>query len=41
VTCIIPATTKVKHMADNMAAGKGRSPDAAMRRRMIENIEPL
>lgn len=39
VTCIIPATTKLKHMVDNMAAGYGRLPDAAMRKRMIEFIE--
>ena len=38
VTCIIPATSKLKHMVDNMAAGYGRMPDAAMRKRMIEAI---
>jgi diketogulonate reductase-like aldo/keto reductase len=38
VTCIIPATSKLKHMVDNMAAGYGRLPDAAMRKRMIEII---
>jgi diketogulonate reductase-like aldo/keto reductase len=36
VTCAIPATTKVHHMQDNMAAGFGRLPDAAMRQRMID-----
>jgi diketogulonate reductase-like aldo/keto reductase len=36
VTCIIPATSKLKHMVDNMAAGYGRLPDASMRKRMIE-----
>ncbi len=41
VTCIIPATTKVKHMLDNMAGGKGRVPDAAMRERMINYLETL
>jgi diketogulonate reductase-like aldo/keto reductase len=41
VTCIIPATTKVKHMIDNMAAGFGRLPDAAMRKRMIEYMEGI
>ena len=40
-TCIIPATTKVKHMLDNMAGGKGRVPDAAMRERMINYLETL
>ena len=38
VTCIIPATSKLKHMVDNMAAGYGRLPDASMRKRMIEVI---
>ena len=41
VTCIIPATTKVKHMLDNMAGGKGSVPDAALRRRMIKYLEAL
>lgn len=41
VTCIIPATSKVKHMVDNMAAGFGRMPDAAMRRRMVEYMEKI
>ena len=41
VTCIIPATTKVKHMVDNMAGGQGRVPDAAMRKRMIRYWESL
>jgi len=35
VTCVIPATTKVHHMKDNMGAGYGRLPDAAMRERML------
>jgi diketogulonate reductase-like aldo/keto reductase len=34
VTCIIPATSKLHHMVDNMAAGYGRLPDAVMRKRM-------
>jgi diketogulonate reductase-like aldo/keto reductase len=38
VTCIIPATSKLKHMVDNMAAGYGRLPDESMRKRMIEVI---
>jgi diketogulonate reductase-like aldo/keto reductase len=41
VTCIIPATSKLKHMVDNMGAGYGRLPDAAMRQRMIEHMESL
>jgi diketogulonate reductase-like aldo/keto reductase len=39
VTCAIPATTKVKHMEDNMAAGFGRLPDAAARERMVRLVQ--
>ena len=41
VTCVIPATSKVKHMTDNMAAGVGRLPDAEMRRRMVAHVSAL
>lgn len=41
VTCVIPATSKVKHMQDNMAAGFGRMPDANMRKRMMAHFESL
>ena len=41
VTCVIPATSKPQHMRDNLAAGFGKLPDAAMRRRMVEFIEAL
>ena len=41
VTCIIPATTKIKHLLDNMAAGFGRLPDAKMRQRMIRHLQSL
>jgi len=41
VTNIIPATSKVKHMADNMAAGFGRLPNEKTRARMIEYYESL
>jgi aryl-alcohol dehydrogenase-like predicted oxidoreductase len=34
VTCVIPGSTKVSHLEDNQGAGRGRLPDAAMRRRM-------
>jgi diketogulonate reductase-like aldo/keto reductase len=33
-TCAIPATSKVKHLVDNMGAGVGRLPDAATREKM-------
>ncbi len=41
VTCVIPATSKLKHMVDNAGAGSGPLPDAATRRRMVEFIESL
>jgi len=34
VTCAIPGSTQVAHLEDNQGAGRGRLPDAAMRRRM-------
>jgi aryl-alcohol dehydrogenase-like predicted oxidoreductase len=34
VTCIIPGTTKLSHLEDNQRGGRGRVPDAAMRKRM-------
>ncbi len=41
VTCAIPATSKVKHMVDNMGAGFGRLPDATLRRRMLAYFASL
>jgi len=41
VTCAIPATSRVDHMVENMGAGLGRLPDAAMRRRMVGHFESL
>jgi diketogulonate reductase-like aldo/keto reductase len=38
VTCAIPATSKVSHLRDNMAAMRGRMPDAAMRRRIADEV---
>ena len=35
VGCIIPATSKAHHMADNMQANFGRVPDAAQREEML------
>lgn len=34
VTVAIPGTTKLKHLQDNQGAGRGRLPDAAMRKKM-------
>jgi len=36
VTCVIPATSKTKHMIDNLGAGTGTLPDKAMRKRMSD-----
>ena len=41
VTCIIPATSKVHHMQDNMAGGLGRLPTKKMRQRMLTYVESL
>jgi diketogulonate reductase-like aldo/keto reductase len=38
VTCPIPATASAKHVEDNLAAGRGRLPDEAARRRMIAEL---
>ena len=38
VTCVIPGTSKPKHMIDNAAAGHGVMPDAAARRKMREYV---
>lgn len=41
VTCVIPATSKVHHMIDNLDAGFGELPDHAMRQRMAAFIDDL
>jgi aryl-alcohol dehydrogenase-like predicted oxidoreductase len=41
VTVVTPATRQARHLADNLAAGTGRLPDAAMRRRMAEFVDNL
>ena len=41
VTCAIPATTRVDHVQENLAAAAGQQPDAAMRARMIAHVEKL
>jgi aryl-alcohol dehydrogenase-like predicted oxidoreductase len=38
VTCVIPGTRRVEHMKDNVQAGSGRFPDAALRKRMLDYI---
>jgi aryl-alcohol dehydrogenase-like predicted oxidoreductase len=39
VTCVIPATSKPEHLADNMRAGTGPLPDAGTRQRMVAALE--
>jgi aryl-alcohol dehydrogenase-like predicted oxidoreductase len=41
VTCITPATSQPKNMADNLGGGRGRLPDDATRKRMIELVDSL
>jgi diketogulonate reductase-like aldo/keto reductase len=41
VTCAIPGTGNPQHMKDNLAAGRGRLPDAAARKRMTEHFSSL
>ena len=41
VTCVIPATSKPQHMADNLGAGFGVMPDAAARQEMATFWESL
>jgi diketogulonate reductase-like aldo/keto reductase len=38
VTCVIPATSRVSHMQDNVQAGRGPLPDAKMRERMAKDF---
>jgi diketogulonate reductase-like aldo/keto reductase len=39
VTCVIPATSRVEHMQDNLQAGSGPMPDAALRERMAKDFD--
>jgi len=41
VTVAIPATSRPRHMTDNLAAGCGEMPDGATRERMISFIESI
>jgi aryl-alcohol dehydrogenase-like predicted oxidoreductase len=41
VTAVIPGTDKAEHMIDNLAAGRGRLPDAKQRARMAEYVASL
>lgn len=41
LTCAIPATSQVAHVRENLAAGAGAMPDAALRERMAADITRL
>jgi aryl-alcohol dehydrogenase-like predicted oxidoreductase len=41
VTCITPATSQPRNMADNLGGGRGRLPDEATRKRMIQVVDAL
>jgi diketogulonate reductase-like aldo/keto reductase len=41
VTCVIPATTDPEHMRQNIAAARGRLPDAALRRTIADHVARL
>jgi len=41
VTCAIPATSNPAHMRENLAAGRGVMPDAALRRRMSDYVQNI
>ena len=41
ITCVIPATGKIDHLHEMIAAGEGRLPDAGQRARMAALIEEL
>jgi len=36
VNCVIPGSDRPEYMADNLNAGRGRLPDAAQRRKIVE-----
>ena len=41
VTVVTPATSKARHMADNLGGGAGRIPDAMMCRQMADYVDAL
>ena len=41
VNAVIPGTENAAHMIDNLGAGRGRMPDATMRKRMAEFVDKL
>ena len=41
VTCVIPGTSDVKHLVDNLGAGMGNLPDTATRTKMVKLMEGI
>lgn len=41
VNCVIPGTSKVKHVIDNMGAGYGRLPNQNERQKMVDHLSTL
>lgn len=41
VTCVIPATTRVEHVRENLNAARGTLPDMALRERMAAYVKQL
>jgi aryl-alcohol dehydrogenase-like predicted oxidoreductase len=41
ITAVIPGTSSPNHMADDLGAGRGRLPDTAQRKKMVEFFQSL
>lgn len=41
ITVVTPATSQAKNMTDNLGGGRGKLPDAALRKRMIATVDAL
>ena len=41
VTCVIPGTSSLKHLRDNMGAGIGALPDSAGRKKMVDYLQSI
>lgn len=41
VTCVIPGTSDVRHLTDNLAAGNGKLPDADGLKKMLDYIQTV
>ncbi len=41
ITCAIPATTRVDHVTENLAAATGALPDEAMRKKIVDYVAQL